>query len=248
MDFNERLRNLLAERRLTQDQAAELTGIPDETIGRLVRGVTKNPTIDTVVKLAAGLDVTVGWLLGEKGFEFSPEDRMELRRFIEWADAILKATQPEKTGLQTSNVSPVALGRKPPVRTPRRGRATPVSASDWRETFGDRREELEVDIPQQFVTRGATLVFRAEGDSMIGEHIADGDLLYVIEEGDPRRARGRIVVCVVDGTPYVKRLDFAGRKIRLVSANERFAPMVFDENSVAWTLVGIVAGSSHDLR
>ena len=117
---------------------------------------------------------------------------------------------------------------------------------DWRESFGDRREERETEIPQQFADRGATLVFRAEGESMVGEHIADGDLLYVREEVDPRHARGRIVVCVVSGSPYVKRLDLAGRKIRLVSANERFAPMVFDEDSVEWSLVGIVIGWSHD--
>jgi SOS-response transcriptional repressor LexA len=46
----------------------------------------------------------------------------------------------------------------------------------------------------------------------------------------------------------VKRLEFVGRKIRLVSANERFAPMVFDEDSVEWSLVGIVLGWSHHAR
>jgi SOS-response transcriptional repressor LexA len=83
---------------------------------------------------------------------------------------------------------------------------------------------------------------------MTGEHICDGDLLYVREEPDPRHARGRIVVCVVSGSPYVKRLELAGRKIRLVSANERFPPMVFDEDNVEWSLVGIVLGWSHQAR
>ncbi len=83
---------------------------------------------------------------------------------------------------------------------------------------------------------------------MLGEHIADGDLLYVREEPDPRHARGRIVVCVVSGLPYVKRLELTGGRIRLVSANERFAPMAFDEESVEWSLVGIVVGWSHAAR
>jgi SOS-response transcriptional repressor LexA len=52
----------------------------------------------------------------------------------------------------------------------------------------------------------------------------------------------------VSGSPYVKRLEFGSRKIRLVSANERFAPMVFDEESVEWSLVGVVVGWSHDAR
>lgn len=247
MDIS-RLRDLLDERRLTYSQVAELSGVADETVGRIMRGSTGDPGIDTIAKIANGLGVTVGWILGEKGFEFSANDRLELRRLVDWGDAVLKATQPEKKDLEPSNVSAVALGRKPPHRAPRRGRAMPVSATDWRESFGDRLEEREVDIPQQFADRGAKHVFRAEGESMIGEHIADGDLLYVTEEPDPRYARGRIVVCVVDGSPYVKRFDLIGRKVRLVSANDRFAPMVFDEDSVDWSLIGIVVGWSHDAR
>jgi SOS-response transcriptional repressor LexA len=83
---------------------------------------------------------------------------------------------------------------------------------------------------------------------MIGDHIGDGDLLYVREEAEPRRARGRVVVCVVSGSPYVKRLEFAGRKIRLASASEKFAPMVFDEDNVDWSLVGVVLGWSHHAK
>jgi len=248
MEFAFRLQDLLDQRQLTRSRVAELAGLPDETVNRIVSGTTTNPRIETLAKIAYALNVTIGWILGEKGFELSTEDRAELRRIIGWCEGILKATQVEKTELQPSNVSAVTLGRKPPVRAPRRGRATPASATDWRESFGDRREERVVEIPQQFGDRGARLVFVAEGESMTGEYIADGDLLYVREEPDPRHARGRIVVCVVSGSPYVKRLEFIGRKIRLVSSNERFPPMVFDEDSVDWSLVGIVVGWSHDAR
>jgi SOS-response transcriptional repressor LexA len=247
-DIGDRVNELLDERGLTQARAAELAGLPSETVNHIVTGASKNPHISTLRKLAAGLGVTVGWILREKGFEFSPERRVELRRFVTWGEELLKATQPDEAPLQPSNASAITLGRRPPVRAPRRGRATPVSATDWRESFGDRREEREVDIPQQYAERRANLVFRAEGDSMIGEHITDGDLLYVQEESDPRRARGRIVVCIVDGSPYVKRLDAIAPKIRLLSANERFPPMVFDEDNTEWMLVGIVIGSSHDAR
>jgi len=247
-DFSTRLQELLEQRRLTQTALAELANIPSETVNRIIKRTTKYPRLDTMLKIAAALDMNVGTLLGEKGFEFSPERRAELRRIGAFVEELLKATQPDNTDLQPPNASPVTLGRRPPQRSPRRGHATPVSATDWRESFGDRREERQVDIPEQFADRGATLVFRAEGESMVGEHIADGDLLYVRETADPRHARGRIVVCVVSGSPYVKRLEFAARKIRLVSANDRFAPMVFDEDSVDWSLVGIVVGWSHDAR
>jgi SOS-response transcriptional repressor LexA len=248
MDIATRLRELLEQRNLTQSRVAELAGLPNETVNRIVKGTTTNPGVYTLLKIANALEVTLGWLVGEKGFEFTPERRADLRSFALWAEELLQATQPDDVALQPANASAVALGRRPPVRAPRRGHATPASATDWRESFGDRREEREVEIPDQFADRNATLVFRAEGESMLGEHIADGDLLYVREESDPRHARGRIVVCVVSGSPYVKRLELSGGRIRLMSANERFAPMVFDEQSVEWSLVGIVLGWSHDAR
>lgn len=248
MDIASRLRDLLDQRRLTQERLAELAGVAFETVSRIATGKTQNPGVVTMSKIAGALGVTVGWFLGEKGFEFSPDDRAELRRFVDWSEGILKATQPEKADLHSPNVSAVNLGRRPPLPSPRRGRAIPVSATDWRESFGDRREEPEVEIPEQYARAGATLVFRAEGESMTGHRIFHGDLLYVRELADPRQARNRVVVCVVSGSPYVKRLEFADRKVRLVSANDRFPPMVFDEDSVDWTLVGVVVGLSADVR
>lgn len=248
MDLATRLRELLDQRGLTQSRVAELAGIPNETMNRIVKGTTKDPRVSTMLKIARALGVTLGSLAGEKGFEFSPERRAELRRFVAWGEELLKVTQPEDPDLQPPNASAVTLGRRPAQRAPRRGRATPASATDWRESFGDRQEESEVDIPEQFAARRATLVFRAEGESMIGEHIADGDLLYVREEADPRVARGRIVVCLVGGSPYVKRLELSGGRVRLISANERFPPMVIDEQNVEWSLIGIVVGWSHDVR
>jgi SOS-response transcriptional repressor LexA len=247
MNIASRLQELLGQRGLTQSRVARLTGLSYETVNRIITGTTPNPQIRTLAKIADALDVTVSWVLGEKGFELSPRHRAELHHTVDVVLEILRATQPEKTELQPSNVSAVALDRKP-GRARRHGQATAVAASPWRESFGARLNERDVDVPDQFVQRGATHIFVAEGDSMIDDHIMDGDLLYVREEPDPKHARGRIVVCVVGGSPYVKRLEFAGRKIKLVSANDRFAPMVFDEDSIEWSLVGVVVGWSHDAR
>lgn len=248
MDVAARIRALLDARGLTQSRVAELAGLPNETVNRIVKGTTKNPGVYTIARIAAALDVTVGSLLGEKGFEFTSDRRAQLRRHLAWGEELLSVTQPDDPELQKPNASAVALGPKASSRAPRHGQATPVAATDWRESFGDRREEPDIDIPDQFAKRGAGLVFRAEGDSMTGDHIADGDLLYVAEESDPRRARGRVVVCVVSGSPYVKRLELAGGKIRLISSNDRFAPMVFDEDHVEWSLVGTVVGWSHNAQ
>jgi SOS-response transcriptional repressor LexA len=248
MDLAARLRELIAKRGIRQSDLAARAGAPEETLSRILTGVTKSPRIDTIQALAGALEVTVSYLLGEKSYEFSATDRSELQRIVAWGEEVLKATEPEKAPALEANASPVGMVRKPPVHARQRGKRFRASATDWRELFGDRLEDEDVEIPDQLAKRGANVVFRAEGESMEGEFIADGDLLYVREEPDPRIVRGKIVVCVVDGSPYVKRLELAGNHVRLISASERHPPMVFDTQTVAWSLVGVVLGWLHEVR
>lgn len=248
MDLADRLRNAMESRGLWQSKLSELSGVPEETLSRILTRATLDPRVITLQKLAGPLEVSVGWLLGEKGYEISGDDRSQLHTTVALLERLLRETQPVKTGVTERNVAPVILARKPPHQAPRRAKVRPASATDWRESFGDRTEDSDVEIPTRYAKHGANLAFRAEGESMEGEFIANGDLLFVRQEPDPRVARGKIVVAVVDGTPYVKRLEYAGNQIRLVSAHERHQPMEFDEQSTDWSLVGVVVGWSHDVR
>ncbi|HEV7239570.1 MAG TPA: S24 family peptidase [Thermoanaerobaculia bacterium] len=117
---------------------------------------------------------------------------------------------------------------------------------------GHRRERQEpnavaagapgVEIPRVYENRGARLVYEAAGDSMIGAGIADRDLLFVKPLRSTREAAGRVVVCRVDGTEYVKQLDIRGGRIRLLSRNERYPPIELTEGSQRFELVGVVVG------
>lgn len=230
---------------MTQSDLARRTGLTVETINRIVRGVTKSPEPETIDKISSALGVSSASLRGESPSPLDADLRTLLEQAIRGIQNVLDATRPETRVLERSNVTPVKLGRKPPMSSRRRASVTDVSASDWRDIFENRVEDEEVDIPEAAARRGATLVFRADGESMAGEAIGDRDLLFVREEADPRRAHGRIVVCVVNGTAYVKRLEFAGSNIKLVSANDGNAPMVFHEDSVEWHLVGVVVANLH---
>lgn len=72
----------------------------------------------------------------------------------------------------------------------------------------------------------------------------DRDLLFVRPESNPAAANGKNAVARVDGSPYVKRLDLTGGRIRLLSTNERYGPMVVDEDAQKFELVGVVVGRS----
>jgi SOS-response transcriptional repressor LexA len=83
-----------------------------------------------------------------------------------------------------------------------------------------------------------------QGESMTGENIFPGDLLYVHRTRATADAIGRIVVCTVDDMILVKRLAARGRKLVLESAHQGYKPMMVDENSSRWRLIGIVIGTS----
>lgn len=59
-----RLRNLRNSRRLTLGQLAERSGVSPSTISKIENGVL-SPTLDKVLRLADGLDISVNHLIGE---------------------------------------------------------------------------------------------------------------------------------------------------------------------------------------
>jgi transcriptional regulator with XRE-family HTH domain len=62
--FGQRLRELRAERAVSQDQLAYRTGIHPTAIGRIERG-GREPRLTTILRLAQGLDVQTGALLDD---------------------------------------------------------------------------------------------------------------------------------------------------------------------------------------
>ena len=62
--FGQRLRELRAERGVSQDDLADKTDVHPTAIGRLERG-KREPRLSTILRLARGLDVDPGELLND---------------------------------------------------------------------------------------------------------------------------------------------------------------------------------------
>lgn len=108
----------------------------------------------------------------------------------------------------------------------------------------DDHLEAEINLHEHVVKRPAATYFvRAEGDSMLGDGIHDGDLLVVDRSLEP--LPGRVVVISLEGEPTVKRLERRGGGVWLVASNPRFAaiPLAGRECEV-W---GVVTHVVHDL-
>jgi repressor LexA len=103
-----------------------------------------------------------------------------------------------------------------------------------------------VSVPDDFASRGhKNFVLRVRGDSMIDEHIEDGDLIIV--EGRAAAADGEMVIALVDNDKATfKRLYRQGDQIRLQPSNPSYQPIVLGADRVQ--VQGVVIGVMRKYR
>ena len=73
-----KLKEIKAEKKLTNQQVADLSGVPLSTVTRIFNGQTDNPNIETIEDIAEGMGVSLGDITGIKQIEekFSPDDNL----------------------------------------------------------------------------------------------------------------------------------------------------------------------------
>ncbi len=104
-------------------------------------------------------------------------------------------------------------------------------------------ESLEVpesiDLPTTFLKRGKHYVLKVKGDSMIGEHIADGD--YIVVQERVNAENGETVVALIDhAETTVKKYYFKSGKVELQPANDLVGTLVLAPDRVQ--IQGVVVG------
>ncbi len=97
-----------------------------------------------------------------------------------------------------------------------------------------------VTVPAQFVPRGRrTFVLKVKGNSMVEDHILDGDSVIVQES--PTADNGQTVVALLDGENATLKKFYREKKhVRLQPANESMPPIIVKERDL--TIQGIVVG------
>lgn len=109
-------------------------------------------------------------------------------------------------------------------------------------------QEREVlDLEEMFVTPGETFVLRVRGDSMIDDHICDGD--YVIAEKRASVRDGDTVVALVDGEDAtLKRYYRTSGGVRLQAANPAYEPIICQHVDVQGVVVGVLRRYGNPLK
>jgi repressor LexA len=107
----------------------------------------------------------------------------------------------------------------------------PIEAIEIQETL---------TVPRELVPRsGDAFVLQVRGDSMIEEHIQDGD--YVVVESRPHAREGETVVALIRGEEAtLKRFRPRGATVRLEPANARLQPIDVPADEVE--IRGVVRG------
>jgi repressor LexA len=101
-------------------------------------------------------------------------------------------------------------------------------------------------VPEDLLSgRGEHYILRVQGESMIEEHIEDGD--YVIVEARQQARNGEMVVALLDSENVtLKKYYDEGAQVRLQPANRSLAPMFFDPDRVQ--VQGVVVGVMRKYR
>ena len=109
----------------------------------------------------------------------------------------------------------------------------------------DDHTHSPLNLSEYLIERPAATFFaRAEGDSLKGLGITDGDLLVVDRSATPRN--GDVIVVAIDGQLTCKILDKDNKQ--LLSANENYPPIDIDSENMDFVCEGVVLHAIHHLR
>lgn len=116
-----------------------------------------------------------------------------------------------------------------------------VAATPDNETYDDDAEPRKCEVPREF-HRPRVAGFEVVGDSMSGDGIVSGDIVFTRPPHDEVDAEGEICVCRIDGYRHLKRVFYRRGRVELVSSAPKRRIWRFDPQAHEFQVLGIVTG------
>ncbi|MFP4054631.1 MAG: transcriptional repressor LexA [Phycisphaerae bacterium] len=130
-------------------------------------------------------------------------------------------------------VSPQAeFADEKPTRLPIAGR---IAAGSPIEAIEDRQV---LDLEEVFAGRSDLFVLEVTGDSMIEDHICDGDQVVCQKRNTARN--GETVVALLEDEATLKRFYREKGRIRLQPANANYEPIYTDNVQIQGVVIGLI--------
>ena len=255
--YIDRIKQIKSEKKITNDQLSEMTGIPLGTLSKILAGISDSPKLSNIVAICAALECSVDYILTgipENTNNYTLDERemamVESYRKLDAHSrelvAMVISKEAERTLLADKSergfggiIKGGAISRgkalKSAVGLTRRSISLydlPVSAGTG--VFLTDTESVSINIPDNPDTSSADFALRIKGDSMEPKY-RDGDVLLV-EECDSVEY-GELGIFILDGDGYFKK--FGGD--RLISLNPDYEPILlknFDEIVCCGRVVG----------
>jgi len=181
--------------------------------------------------------------LERKGFLARGEMKSRALVPTDRAWAILGAEAPEE---EAAPRGAQAAANDDLVEVPLLGRVAagaPILAEENYETS----VRVDPTLLGKAAARGGVFALRVSGDSMIGDGIFDGDILFVRKQETART--GEIVVAMIEGEATVKRYYPEGDRIRLQPSNPRLQPIyVRRADARSAQILGVAVGVFRNLE
>lgn len=155
---------------------------------------------------------------------------------FEHVESLIEKGLLTRNSARARSLEPTSLMRLPderPTLLPMVGRiaaGVPIQAIENRET---------VDLEALFSRRYPVAALTVRGDSMVDDHICDGDL--VVYETRPSARNGDVVVAVVNGEEAtLKRFYKEKNRVRLQPANAKYAPIYSRDVTIQGVVIGVI--------
>ena len=97
----------------------------------------------------------------------------------------------------------------------------------------------KIELAELFPPGSNTFALQVAGDSMVEDHICDGDIVICQRRNTARD--GEVVVALLDtGEATLKRIFRNNNKIELHPANECYKPIIVDHCEIQGVMVGLI--------
>ena len=260
MDYIKRIKQIKSERKMTNDELAEKTGIPGGTLSKILAGISESPKLSNFVAICEALNCSLDYIMygiEENANNYTLDedeiDMVERFRALDerGRDTVLSVLQKEPDYAEPRREAPTTRARilTPEPRRQRRaaayeqsdngfGRRTlllydlPVSAGTG--VMLDETTAEEITVSDNSRTREADFALRISGNSMEPRY-RDGDILLV-QETDTVEF-GELGIFMLDGNGFFK--VFGGD--RLYSLNPEYGDILlkdFEDVRVAGRVIG----------
>ncbi len=264
MDYISRIKQIKSERRITNDELSELTGIPLGTLSKILAGISDSPKLSNIVAICAALGCTLDYIVSgtpenNNNYTLSDGEIKLVENFrtldTHGKEMVTLVLDKECDRIRSEQYSSGEKRAKILSSVKATSRTAAVQRNTATVPYGLGKREIplfdlpvsagvgvflddnlaeDIIIPDNSKTRGANFAVRITGRSMEPKY-HDGDILLV-QDCDAVE-NGELAIFVLDGSGYFKM--YGGD--RLISLNPEFDDIPlhdFSEVSCCGRVVG----------